>query len=85
MRWPVTAALLFAASVTAAATATPALPGVLTQGTPAFQVRPAVIGYTGDGTGIVGGADGTSARHPGHLRWTTYNTQEGVGHGLVWG
>jgi hypothetical protein len=60
------------------------LPKVLTQLRPAFQVRPAVISYTGDGTGLVGGADGTSARHPGHLRWTTYNDRQGIATGLVW-
>jgi hypothetical protein len=60
------------------------LPKVLTQETPVFQVRPATISYTGDGTGIVGGLDGTSVRHLGHLNWTTYNSGEGLAVGLVW-
>ena len=60
------------------------LPSVLTQGRPAFEVRPASISYTGDGTGIVGGSDGRDARHPGHLRWVTYDERQGVGHGVVW-
>jgi hypothetical protein len=43
-----------------------------------------MIGYTGDGTGVIGGTDGTSARHPGHLRWSTYTHRQAIGHGLVW-
>jgi hypothetical protein len=61
-----------------------ALPKVLTQEHPTFQVRPAVIAYTGDGTGIVGGPDGTSETDLGHLNWTTYNRRAGVAVGLVW-
>jgi hypothetical protein len=60
------------------------LPRVLTQLKPAFQVRPAVISYTGDGTGLVGGFDGSGVKHPGHLQWTTYNRLEGLGRGLLW-
>jgi hypothetical protein len=61
------------------------LPGVLTQDPHhPFVVRPASIGYTGDGTGLVGGTDGTSVRHPGHLRWTAYNSRQGIGRGVVW-
>ena len=59
-------------------------PKVLTQEKPAFQVRPATISYTGDGTGYVGGLDGRSVRHLGHLDWTTYKHREGVAIGLVW-
>jgi hypothetical protein len=60
------------------------LPTVLTQEKPAFQVKPASISYTGDGTGIVGGFDGTSAREPGHLDWTRYTHRVGTARGLVW-
>lgn len=60
------------------------LPRVLTQETPAFRERPATIGYTGDGTGIIGGTDGTSVRNLGHLRWTTYSVRLGSAIGLVW-
>ena len=77
----VSAALLTAGGSAAAATG---LPKVLTQDTPAFQIRPAVISYTGDGTGYVGGPDGTSVHRLGHLRWTTYNRREGDATGLVW-
>jgi hypothetical protein len=60
------------------------LPSVLTQGHPLFKVKPAVISYTGDGTAVVGGPDGTSARHLGRLRWTTYNVHQGIAVGLLW-
>lgn len=60
------------------------LPKVLTQEKPAFQVRPATISYTGDGTGIVGGLDGTSVRHLGRLHWSTYNSRRGFAIGRVW-
>jgi hypothetical protein len=60
------------------------LPKVLTQETPVFQVRPATISYTGDGTGIVGGLDGSSVQHLGHLNWIAYNSRDGLAVGLVW-
>lgn len=72
---------LFAALPAAAAAR---LPSVLTQGKPAFQVRPATISYTSDGTGVVGGLNGTSVRHLGRLRWTTYNRTQGLANGLMW-
>ena len=77
-------ALIAVAVAVAPAAAGARLPAVLTQLKPVFQVRPPVISYTGDGTGIVGGTDGTSAKHPGHLHWTIYNRHRGVGHGLLW-
>ncbi len=82
-RWAPLLALLCVLSA-APATGAPRLPAVLTQLQPAFQIRPAVISYTGDGTGLLGGVDGTSVRHPGHLHWSVYDAQEGVGHGLLW-
>ena len=61
------------------------LPSVLTQHARApFQVRPATIDYTGDGTGFVGGYDGTSINDRGHIRWTTYRARSAVGEGLLW-
>ncbi len=74
--------LLLLVAVPASAAAR--LPSVLTQSTPEFAVRPATIGYTGDGTGIVGGPDGKSVRRLGHIRWTTYDRHQAVGRGLVW-
>lgn len=60
------------------------LPKVLTGGNPMFQFKPGTIGFTGDGSIIVGGSGGTSARHPGHLHWTTYNQRQGVAIGTAW-
>lgn len=61
-----------------------ALPKVLTQQRVAWKVRPNTISYTGDGTAIIGGAGGVSARYPGRLRWTTYTARQGVARGTVW-
>lgn len=61
------------------------LPGVLTQEAHhPFAVRPASIGYTGDGTGILGGQDGSSARRPGHLHWKIYTNRQGLAFGVNW-
>ena len=49
-----------------------------------WQVRPAHIVYTGDGSGILGGFDGSSARKPGHLTWSTWTRTEARGKGAVW-
>jgi hypothetical protein len=58
------------------------LPAVVTDGR--FVVKPATIDYTGDGSALVGGRDGTSIRHPGHLKWTTYTRRQGIADGLLW-
>jgi hypothetical protein len=72
-------------AIAAPSTAAAHLPGVLTQhARHPFAVRPASIDYTGDGTGLIGGSDGTSVRHLGHLRWPTYTNRQGTGRGLVW-
>src|SRR5919206_4619957 len=68
--------------VPAAALARP--PRTVSNVEPYLRVRPAKISYTGDGTGIVGGFDGTSARHPGHLRWLSYTRRDGRARGLLW-
>lgn len=72
-------------TLSAAANAQARLPTVLT-GDPdhAFQVRPASIAYTGDGTGVLGGADGTGPDQPGHLHWARYDAQAGRATGRVW-
>jgi hypothetical protein len=49
-----------------------------------WQVKPASILYTGDGSGILGGFDGTGVAHPGHLKWLTWTTRRAVGSGAVW-
>ena len=75
--------LAFTFAAPAAAQAKP--PKVLTQRPHhTFQVRPAWISYTGDGTGFLGGADGSGPRHPGHLRWRRYGGSEGRARGVVW-
>jgi hypothetical protein len=80
--------VLLAATIIAAGAspvAAAALPTVLTQhAQQPFATRPASISYTGDGTGIIGGTDGTSVRHPGHLRWTRYTQRQGTARGVVW-
>ncbi|HEY3725932.1 MAG TPA: hypothetical protein VGL51_02085 [Solirubrobacteraceae bacterium] len=50
-----------------------------------LQVRPFVIGYTGDGSGFLGGFDGQGVRlHFGRMRWTQWNRTQATGHGAVW-
>lgn len=56
-----------------------------------FQVRPDLIGWTGDGTGYLGGfTSQRSLRRPialtafGRLHWTTYNAREGRAYGADW-
>jgi hypothetical protein len=70
------------------------LPGVLsnTNLRHPFTVRPASISYTGDGTGFVGGFDGTVERSEnrrtgnfGHITWTSWTTQSASGTGALWG
>jgi hypothetical protein len=73
-------ALVFAAPGIAAAR----LPAVLTEHNPAFQVRPATIDYTGDGSAVVGGLNGSGPRQLGRLKWTTYNERQGSATGLLW-
>lgn len=50
---------------------------------PDFAVRPAVVAYTGDATGFLGGA-----REPGHrfgsLRWKRWSGERARAKGLVW-
>jgi hypothetical protein len=49
-----------------------------------WQVRPAQILYTGDGSGRLGGFDGTGLVHPGHVKWASWTQTEAVGSGAVW-
>ena len=63
------------------------MPGLFTGGSPKkFVVRPSTIGgWTGDGTGIVGGRDGTGrAGDFGHVTWTSWGARRAVGRGVVW-
>lgn len=74
----------------AAANATNGLPKLLgdaPHGALTWQVRPAHIVYTGDGSGVLGGFDGTGARHalrPGRLIWSSWTETLARGSGAVW-
>lgn len=63
------------------------LPGLLTHQSVShpFQVRPAVVGYTGDGSAFLGGFDGgTTSDHFGHMSWTSWTATVATGSGAVW-
>lgn len=85
----------FSASATGAGTAAPraassaALPGLLTLlGSNQFAVRPPVIGFTGDGTGYIGGSEGrgriNGKNEFGHIAWLTWTNQTATGTGALW-
>lgn len=84
VHWSAFKAIPLAALLLLPTAADARLPQVLTQGRPEFQVRPPVISYTGDGTGLIGGFDGRSVRRPGHLHWKRYSHRRGLARGLVW-
>lgn len=50
-----------------------------------LQVRPFAIDFTGDGTGWLGGFDGTG-RYPnwGRLHWSRWTRTQATGHGALW-
>ncbi len=79
----VTCAAMLAVPTSAAA----ALPGLLNNADVKhpFQVRPAQVSYTGDGTGILGGFGGGGKHHWGHMTWLTWTTHEATGTGALWG
>lgn len=94
-----TVGTVFAFSATATGAGTAALraessatklPGLLTtlRTTDHFVVRPPVIGYTGDGTGYIGGLDGRGridGRNDfGHIAWLTWTKQAATGTGALW-
>jgi hypothetical protein len=81
-----TALLLLASVVPVASGSTPTtrLLGDAVHFRLTWQVRPTSILYTGDGSGILGGFDGTGASHPGHLRWLSWTRSRAVGFGAVW-
>jgi hypothetical protein len=68
------------------ASASAHLPVLLTQDANVpFQVRPAIVAYTGDGTGYLGGAR-SSPHHTdrGRIHWLTWNRRRGFGRATVW-
>ncbi len=72
-------------ALSAAAASASSLPGLPTElGGPRYQVRPARIDFTGDGTGQLGGFDGTGRRSFGHLHWRFWNRRDAAATGAVW-
>lgn len=49
-----------------------------------WQVRPANIVYTGDGSGVLGGFDGNGPAHPGDLTWNSWTPKKATASGAVW-
>jgi hypothetical protein len=49
-----------------------------------WQVRPAAIVYTGDGSGVLGGFNGTGVAHPGSITWLSWTATRATGTGAVW-
>ena len=56
----------------------------LADGVTGLKVRPSVVSYTGDGSGFLGGFDGTGGRNFGHLRWSRWTKTQAVGSGADW-
>lgn len=80
-------ACVFVLAAPAPATSQTGLPKLLGSSgrTDKLLVRPASIIYTGDGSGILGGFDGSghSGRF-GHLHWSSWTTSQALGSGAVW-
>ena len=80
----VTAAAAAADAATAPSVQASGLPGLLPDGSGHhFVVRPATVGYTGDGTGLMAG-HGRSVRHPGRIHWTHWGRRTASGRGQAW-
>ncbi len=72
-----------------AASSAAKLPGLLPMLTGVrFVVRPPVIGYTGDGTGYIGGSEGRGRiegrNEFGRISWLTWTNQAATGTGALW-
>ena len=76
--------LALAAPVASASTRLPTLLGDAAHFRLTWQVRPASILSTGDGSAILGGFDGTGAAHPGHLKWQSWTATGATGSGADW-
>lgn len=85
---------LLVPAVPAQAAHLPALPTDL-GGAQELQVRPAIVSFTGDGTGYFGGFTGRGAightqsatrfyAELGRIHWSTWNATQAVGTGAVW-
>ena len=62
------------------------LPGLFAGDYPVkFRVRPATVGgWTNDGSGYVGGADGDPPATFGHVKWSRWTSKTARGRGVVW-
>ena len=80
-------ACMFVLAAPALATSRTGLPKLLGMSgrTDTLLVRPASIIYTGDGSGILGGFDGSGhGGQFGHLHWSSWTTSQALGSGAVW-
>jgi hypothetical protein len=91
VRWSlviVLAASLACVLLVSLSSAATRLPRLLGNGGPhgayLWEVRPVWILYTGDGSGRLGGFDGTGLVHPGHLKWESWAKTQATGSGAVW-
>jgi hypothetical protein len=78
------AATALAVTPALAASALPTLLGNRVKGPDKLLIRPAQIVYTGDGSGILGGFDGSRGRGFGHISWTHWSRGSAFGHGADW-
>jgi hypothetical protein len=76
------AALVLGPGATFASAASPRLLTELSRAP--FRVQPEVIGYTGDGTGFLGGRDGTDFNGFGALDWRIWNRHQAYARGVAW-
>lgn len=94
MRAAVVVALGLLVLGSTAAGATSSLPGLPSEviGQPSLSVRPAVVVFTGDGSGVLGGSDGAPKWDAnrgqfvgfGHFDWRVWTAQRAAGDGVVW-
>jgi hypothetical protein len=77
-------AIRTAATTTAGLSGLPRLLGDGPHYSLTWQIRPARISYTGDGTGVLGGGDGNGRTTWGHLTWTSWTRTRAVGNGVDW-
>ncbi|MFZ0040655.1 MAG: hypothetical protein WAK93_05065 [Solirubrobacteraceae bacterium] len=49
-----------------------------------LQVRPFVIEYTGDGSGVLGGFNGSGRGHYGRMHWLQWTSKQAIGRGAAW-
>ena len=94
VRMAVVIVLVFLVVGSGAAGATSSLPGLPSEvtGQPSLSVRPAVVIFTGDGSGVLGGRDGAPKWNAkkgqfvgfGHFDWKVWTAQRAVVDGVVW-